>query len=127
MRKFILQVAEGIQEVIEVETLDDAKREYQKILAKSEKIVLQKPKIISSTENPPQRKGLYEHLVELKQEDFFANPRTLGEIKLKLEEKTLHYPTTTFPPYLNRLIREKILRRFKKNTDGKEAWVYVNY
>jgi hypothetical protein len=127
MKKFIFRISDGIQVMIESETLAGAKKEYEIIKQEAGETSIEIPVEEKKVSNSSQRKGLYEHLLELKDEGFFANPETLGDIKIKLQEKTLHYPTTTFPPYLNRLIREKTLRRFKQNKDGKEAWVYVNH
>ena len=53
-------------------------------------------------------------------------PKTVREIKDKLAELAIHKPLTSFPPYLNSLIKEKVLKRTKQNKDGKEIWTYEN-
>ena len=120
--KFILKLQEGIYAEIEAETLAEAKEKYDslKTEAKSEKFEL-----VSSSNKAVT--GLYAQLISLKQEGFFNSPKMLSEIRDRLKELAMHYPSTSFPPYLNRLIHEKILRRFKESREDKEAWVYVNY
>ena len=125
MYKFIFQISDGVSVIVEAENISQANKKFEEKKGEfsvGQKIVISQKKAISQTP-----RGLYHHLLELKDEDFFANPQTLGSLKKKLAEKALHYPTTTFPNYLNRLIYEKALRRFKQNIGGKEAWVYVNY
>lgn len=57
--------------------------------------------------------------------DFFQHPKSITEIKSKLEESGHYYPSNALSPYLLQLIKEKKLRRFKELKDNKKVWVYV--
>jgi len=61
----------------------------------------------------------------LEEGGFFDKPKTLIQIKKKLEEVGFYYPMTSFPPYLLKLCKERKLRRFKEKIGSKDVWVYV--
>ena len=121
--EFILKIEEGVSVLIEADSLELAKQQYKKLFGKSQ-IDAPKSEIKTKSDLP---KGLSGHLLGLKNENFFSQPRSLNEIKEKLKELTFHYPSTVFPPYLNKLIRDKVLRRFQEIRDNKKMWVYVNH
>ena len=124
MIKFIFPITNnGIQVIIEAESFSEAQKEYEKIKEDSSKV---KATVIKLQKIKTPKKGIYEHLLELKEEGFFVEPRTIGEIKNKLAELAIHKPITSFPPYLNSLIKERSLKRTKQNKDSKEVWVYEN-
>ncbi|MBI5803449.1 hypothetical protein HY448_02075 [Candidatus Pacearchaeota archaeon] len=121
---FIFPLSEdGIQFVSETDSFAEAQEEYKRV---KEELQLMKTEIIKVPKRVQQKKGIYEHLLELKTEGFFLIPKTIGEIKDKLAELAVHKPVTSFPPYLNSLIREKILKRSKQSKDGREVWTYEN-
>ena len=67
-------------------------------------------------------RGEISNLVEsLKTEDFFKEPRGLGEIRKKLAELGHHYPITTLSGSMQEQTKRRNLRRFKQG--GK--YVYV--
>ena len=121
--KFILELQKGVSVLIEADSVEEAKellsQQFGELLQESSKTTINEKK----GDLP---KGLYGNLLVLKEEGFFSEPHTLSDIKQKLKEHAVHYPSTTFPPYLNRLIKERILRRFQENKGGKKFWVYVN-
>ena len=124
MTKFILRIKEGIYAEFDATTLKEAKKEHEKLVRESEKIILD-----VQEEKPLKRtapKGLHEQLLRLKEEEFFSSPRSVTEIREKLKEYAAHYPPTAFPPYLQRIVQQRVLRRFKEKRDKKELWVYVN-
>lgn len=122
MKKFIFTIREGMQVIIEAENLVKAQEEYEKV---KEEASIMKVKIIK-TPRTSTKKGLYDHLLELKDEGFFSETKTLSDIKNKLSQLALNYNITTFPPYLNKLVRERILVRSKKMIGKKEVWAYEN-
>lgn len=61
-------------------------------------------------------------LISLADGDFFKTPRDLGSIKLGLEEIGYKYPVTTISTLIRRLVRKRILRRFKEDN----RWMYTN-
>jgi hypothetical protein len=67
------------------------------------------------------RRGPLSLILELKVENFFDKPRTIGEVKQKLEEKTYYYPQSSLSPALIRLVKQGEFGRLKK--DGKWVWV----
>lgn len=123
--EYLFQLEEGIQIILEASSLDDAKKKF-KIRLKEEGIAVKELTGFKEEKQSKAPKGLSENIIALKGEGFFNTPRALGEIKEKLTELAIHYPITSFPPYLNRLVGQRVLRRFKGKKDGKEAWVYVN-
>jgi len=119
MKTFAFKVEEGVYEVIEATSLEEARKKFGKKVAQEE---ITPPTI--PTAKPV--KGIYDNILRLKEENFFSEPRTIGEIKDKLTEVAVHYPITSFPPYLHQLVNKRILRRYKQKKDDKEMWVYVN-
>jgi len=119
-KTFIFPLSE-IQVAIEADSFKDAQGEYEKIRQENSNIKIQ---IAKTPSKKPIKRGLYEHLFEIKKNGFFSEGKTIGDIKNKLAELTVHCKTTTLPPYLNRLVQENILKRTKENKDGKDAWIY---
>ena len=119
MKTFAFKVEEGIYEVVEATSLDEAKEKFGK------KIVQEKAAPSADASAKPV-KGINDNIIRLKEENFFSEPRTIGEIKDKLTEVAVHYPITSFPAYLQQLVNKRILRRYKQKKDDKEVWVYVN-
>lgn len=119
-KTFIFPLSE-IHVAIEADSFDEAQKEYEKIRQENSKIKIQ---IAKSPPKKPVKKGLYDHILSLKESGFFAEGRTIGDLKNKLAELTIHCRTTTLPTYLNRLIRENHVGRSKGERDGKEAWIY---
>ena len=120
--KFILKINEDSSVIIDAESLEEAEEQFKKSFGKfykEDKMAKEKNKISIS-------KGLYGHILKLKEENFFDKPRSLAEIREELRKLTFNYPSTSFPTYLKRLIRNRILRRFQENKEGKKTWVYVN-
>lgn len=123
MAKFIFNVKEGIQTIITAENLKEAQKEFEEILKEAAEV---KQNIIKAPIQKTKKPGIYEHILSLREEGFFSDPRTIGDIKTKLSELTYNYPTTSFPTYLKKLIREKLLKRTQKEVNGKIRWVYQN-
>jgi hypothetical protein len=61
-------------------------------------------------------------IMELVQEGFFKEKRTITDIKDRLEEKAIFYDSTSLSPSLLRLINKKMIRRVKEENQ----WRYVN-
>jgi hypothetical protein len=61
-------------------------------------------------------------LISLTDGDFFKQPKDLAAIKLGLEEIGYKYPVTTISTLVRRLVRKRILRRFKED----KRWMYTN-
>lgn len=60
-------------------------------------------------------------LISLVDGDFFKLPRDLASIKHGLEELGYKYPVTSLSPLARRLVRKRILRRFKED----KRWMYT--
>jgi len=60
-------------------------------------------------------------IIELRENNFFSKPKTLGEIAEGLERMGYIYPTTTLSGVVMGLVRKKLLGR--KKIDGKK-WAY---
>ena len=120
--KFILELRRGVSVLIEADSIEEAKELMEQQFGKAQEI----SRSDAEDKKKDLPKGLYGNILILKEEGFFSTPRTLSDIKHRLKELAVHYPSTTFPPYLNRLIKERILRRFQENKEGKKFWAYVN-
>ena len=66
------------------------------------------------------RRAASDLIVELREDGFFAKPKTLGEIAEALERIGYIYPTTTLSGVVIGLVQKKLLGR--KRVNGK--WVY---
>ena len=119
MEKFIFKVEDGIYQFIESTNLTEAKKIFR-----GEKVSnkVSRPKEVKS-ENIS---GIGNNIIKIKDENFFSEPRTIGNIKDKLAEVAVYYPLTSFPYFLNQLVSKRILRRYKQKIKDKEVWVYVN-
>lgn len=67
-----------------------------------------------------ERKSIPEHLKYLKSEGFFDQPQTTKEIGEELTKDGYHYPLQSFTYALQQVVRQRILRRIKKN----RRWAY---
>lgn len=75
-------------------------------------------------ENKETKKGkmsIGDMILELGEEGFFKNPKSLVEIKNALSEKGGIYEVTTLSTLMIRLVRKRSLVRVKKDN----KWVYV--
>ena len=124
MVKFIFRIRDGVHVEIDEPSLAKAKEKYDVILQDSESVEIDVPQ--QKHQKSVALKGMYNQLLKLKEEDFFSEPRSVAEIREKLKEYAVHYPPTAFPPYLQRIVQERVLRRYKQKKDEKEVWVYVN-
>src|SRR3989339_271214 len=116
-KTFIFPLSE-IQVAIEADSFKEAQEEYEKIRRENSEIKIQ---IEKSPPKKPIKKGFYDHIISLKENGFFAEGRTIGDVKNKLAELAINCKTTTLQPYLARLIKESILIRKREERDDKEA------
>ena len=93
-------------------------KEHGKRLSKLESMInLSSKSIIPSTS----KKSLTSMFVDLKNEKFFNQPRSLNEIVERLAQSGHHYPYRSLSSPLQRAVRQKILGRIKKDN----KWAYV--
>lgn len=111
MVKAIIKLKDGTE--VSVEGAPEEIAKTKDLLLKEKDVVLLKKR--------QKKKGPLFRILELKAENFFDKPKTISEIKQKLEEKTYYYPLTSISPALIRLYRQGELGRLKK--DGKWVWV----
>jgi hypothetical protein len=57
-------------------------------------------------------------------ENFFVQPRSLGEIQSSLAEHGWHYPQANLSTPLIRLVRQRRLRRLQLSEGKKKVWKY---
>lgn len=69
--------------------------------------------------------GLPGEIIELRDEDFFKNPRTAEEVQQAVKDKGFHHVIDPVKMALLRLVRRKELRRFKEERDKEKTFVYV--
>ncbi|VVB76004.1 Uncharacterised protein [uncultured archaeon] len=66
--------------------------------------------------------SIVDRLIELREADFFNNPKTTSEVKEKFAESGFHYPAASLTNPLQRAVRSGALGRVKTK-DG--IWGYV--
>jgi hypothetical protein len=62
----------------------------------------------------------------LRDEGFFAVPRTISEVKNELQAHGWIHPMTSLSGPLQGLVRDRELRRVKDSGEKKKVWKYVN-
>jgi hypothetical protein len=65
-----------------------------------------------------------DRLVLLKDEGFFEEQRSIGEVRDKLASRGWHYPMTSLSGPLQKLVQRGVLRRMKVKESGKDVWKY---
>lgn len=76
---------------------------------------------------PVGRGGPIAHIEELIAEDFFRQPRSLGDVRTELANRGRHIPRTSLSGPLQALCQRKILRRMKHRVNGKEIFAYSTW
>ena len=78
---------------------------------------------LAPEKNPSTLRG---RVLAIKSEGFFKSQPGLAEIKEALGARGWHHPLTTLSGAMQRLVREKELRRERIGTGNREAWKYSN-
>ncbi len=78
------------------------------------------PKIAQNKARKRSRTTINDLLDELTAEKFFKRPKGLGEIRAQLANLGHHYPVTSLSGPLQSYVKDRKLRRFKK--DGKYVY-----
>jgi hypothetical protein len=73
---------------------------------------------------PSKRKSTEDYLIELIDEGFFREKRTLSQIRDALHCKGRVVKLTDLPSYVLKLVRNNILKREKKLVNKRMVWVY---
>jgi hypothetical protein len=84
----------------------------------------------SSVEHKSKAKtgGPQAYLEELINEDFFAKPKTISDVRVELGNRGHHIPRTSLSGPLQTLCKKKSLRRHKADGKGaKKTYVYSNW
>jgi hypothetical protein len=71
--------------------------------------------------------GTTSRILNLINESFFAQPRSLKEIREELAESGFHYRLEDLGTPLTRLVQRKRLRRSQFVVRGKKIWKYSNH
>ena len=102
---------------------DDLEKEFGKTAVdlKPEKKIVHEPKPTGKES----KETVADKILALKEEGFFDKPKTLIEIRKRLEEVGFYYPVTSFPPYLLKICEDRKLRRYKEKRGKKNIWIYV--
>jgi len=65
-------------------------------------------------------------IITLREEEFFVQPRSIGEVQEALKAHGWHYGVVRIGTPLLRLVQQKHLRRDRVVEHGKKIWKYVN-
>lgn len=66
-------------------------------------------------------------ILTLKQDGFFGEQRTLGEVKGELGARGWHYPLTALSGLMQSLVQGRELRRVQVKVGKRQVWKYSNY
>jgi hypothetical protein len=94
-------------------------QEHEERISSLENIVKKKPR-----ENPSERKGVEDMLVELKTSGFFTEGKTIAQILDALHAKGRIVKMTALPKYLLTLVRNDTLKREQRLVGKRNIWVY---
>lgn len=67
-----------------------------------------------------------ERILSLKNEDYFSELRTIGQVRQELASRGWHYPLTALSGPLQELVQRRELRRQKMPEGKKKLWKYSN-
>ena len=94
-------------------------RNHEERISHLEKLAEKKPRVISKT------KGTEDLILDLIQEGFFSEDKTISQIREALHEKGRIVKRTDMPVYLLKLIRNGKLKRTRKTIEKRKTWVYL--
>jgi hypothetical protein len=81
----------------------------------------------TGTRSAPGRPGtLTGRLLALREDGFFGAQRSLSEIREELGSRGFHYPLTTLSGAMQKLVRNRELRRERVKSGAKKAYKYAN-
>jgi len=107
-------------------TIEGSEQEVSNILATFERtaFVVRSKEIMTKAQaakkEQKKRSGASDLIVELKEDGFFEQPKSLTDIAKILEEKGYLYPVTTLSGVMLGMVQKRLFRR--KKVEGK--WVY---
>ena len=107
--------------------IEGTKEEVAKILSDFERLTVVRTLTdkaasnISKKREEKKSRAASDLIVELKEEGYFNNPKSLSEIAQALETRGYLYPTTTLSGVVLNLVKRRLLGR--KKADDK--WVYA--
>jgi membrane protein involved in colicin uptake len=81
------------------------------------------------TQAHSRQRGPRTYICEMKEDGFFAKPKTISEVKAELANRGHHIPLTSLSGPLQKLCQDKELRRQKAGDKGgkKKTFVYSNW
>jgi hypothetical protein len=86
--------------------------------------------VSENSKAPPRRAKVVgsriERILTLKNEDYFREQRTIGEVREELAARGWHYPLTALSGPLQGLVQRRELRRQKMTQGKKKVWKYSN-
>jgi hypothetical protein len=81
----------------------------------------------TATRSAPGRKGtLTARLLSLREDGFFGTQRSLSDVREELGSRGFHYPLTTLSGAMQKLVRNRELRRDRVKSGAKKTYKYAN-
>jgi hypothetical protein len=101
-------------------------KEIQKVLEDHERRISRLEKALKGKPERATRvkKSVTDLIIELKNEEFFKEERTISQIRDALHTKGAIVKIESLPAYLLPLVRSGELKRRKKLIEKKKVWVY---
>ena len=94
---------------------------------KPDGIRLRKGSAKTQTRSAPGRQGtLTGRLLALREDGFFGVQRSLSDIREELGSRGFHYPLTTLSGAMQKLVRNRDLRRERVKSGAKRTFKYAN-
>jgi predicted transcriptional regulator YheO len=103
----------------EIAKIEEKISKLEKRIQRLEKLVGKKSKLTNS-----RKKSIADVIMELKEEGFFTQRRSISEIAEKIKAKGRNVKLTSLPAYLLKLVQNNQLKRERLNEGKKRVWVY---
>lgn len=81
---------------------------------------------VSAAKESSPAKSISGRILVLRDEGFFKNQKTIGEVREELRAHGWHYPLTTLSGRLQALVQQRKLRRERATHANKKLWKYSN-
>lgn len=94
--------------------------------AESPQVSARAPRSVKSPKESSPAKSISGRILVLRDEGFFKNQKTIGEVREELRAHGWHYPLTTLSGRLQALVQQRKLRRERATQGNKKLWKYSN-
>lgn len=87
---------------------------------------IERDRTAKPTKGKPAARSASGRIMVLRDEGFFKNQRSIGEIREELRAHGWHYPLTTLSGIMQALVQRRNLRRERAKKGNQRIWKYSN-